>query len=257
MSAKINSAYCWGQLGDKWVALQEILSAQLVHPEDPRAYYTAAAIWGEMGHWDNVITYVKLGDQFRMKDTLHAVDPLTLSYQPALALTQAYREKNMPEAALQAAQRLMQASRDPGTLQLVEDLKKWANAEMYSTQILRTLQLSDNPHKAVKHFNLSPHMMDRGIAIQEEESPGASEDKKTIAFYCGQSATRWGPPSQEKGVGASEKMVYEAARRLVRKGFNVQVYCRLNRPEGVCEEGINWYYSGRFNPRIFRDIVII
>jgi len=257
LASWINMAYCWAQLGDKYKAIDMCLQAQKVSPDDPRVYYTAAAIWGEMGHWKNVILYVKLGDQLKLQDTMHAVDPATIGYQPALALTQAFRHLNLPEQALQASERLLRCSPDEATKKLVQDLGNWANAEISSTQMLSVVQHADDPQEALKHFKLSPHIMDRGIAQLETVSPGAKEGVKTVTFFCGQSATTWGPPGKEKGVGASEKMVYEAARRLVKQGHNVQVYCRLNRPEGVCEEGINWYYSGRFNPSIYRDVVVV
>jgi glycosyltransferase involved in cell wall biosynthesis len=188
---------------------------------------------------------------------MHAVDPKTLQMQPALALTQAYRNLGRPDEAVQASERLLRSTRDPKIQQLVEDTRKWAGAEKQNNIILAALRSAKNPEDTLEGFNLSPHILDRGIPILEEKSPGAGEGKKTIAFYCGQSATRWGPPSEERGVGASEKMVYEAARRFARRGYNVQVYCRLNRAEGKCEEGIHWYYSGRFNPYLYRDVVIV
>lgn len=257
MAARINCAYCYSQLGLRMSGIRECLEAQLVDNTDPRVYYTMAAIWAEMESWNNVINYVKLGDQFRLKDTMHAVDPKTLYYQPALALTQAWRELGNPDEAMRAGQRLLQASNDPGTKELVEDLRKWAGAEKQSQVIFQALRSAKNPEKVVSDFKLSPHLLDRGVPNKETESPGQEDGVRTITFYCGQSATRWGPPSNEKGVGASEKMVYEAARRFKRKGYNVQVYCRLNRPEGQCDEGIHWYYTARFNPKFYRDTVIV
>jgi len=257
LSAQINLAYCVAQQGDRWAAIKVCLDALMTSTDNPVIYYTLAAIWGELGHWKNVVNCVKLGDQFQLQDTLHAVDPASIGYQPALALTQAYRNLKQPELALQAADRLIRCKQDDFNVKLVNDLRRWAYAEINSNRLLATLHQADNPAEAIKHFKLSPHLMDRGIVHKETKSPGHSSSKKTIAFFCGQSATTWGPPGGEKGVGASEKMVYEAAKRLVKKGFNVQVYCRLNRPEGVCKEGINWCYSGRFNPKLYRDIVVI
>jgi glycosyltransferase involved in cell wall biosynthesis len=257
MSARINAAYCYSQLDMSFTGLRELAEAQLLDSTDPRVYYTMAAIWAELENWENVITYVKLGDQFVMRDTMHAVDPKTLQMQPALALTQAYRNLGRPDEAVQASERLLRSTRDPKIQQLVEDTRRWAGAEKQNNIILAALRSAKNPEDTLEGFNLSPHILDRGIPIREEKSPGADEGKKTIAFYCGQSATRWGPPSEERGVGASEKMVYEAARRFARRGYNVQVYCRLNRAEGKCEEGIHWYYTGRFNPYLYRDVVIV
>ena len=257
MAARINCAYCYSQLDMHLSGIRECLEAQLVDYTDPRVYYTMSAIWAEMENWGNVINCVKLGDQFRLHDTMHAVDPKTLDYQPALALVRAYRELGNPDATMQALQRLARAATDPKTQELMRDTQMWAGAEKQSQAIFQALRSAKNPEEVVSHFNLSPHLLDRGIPNRETESPGQKEGVRTVAFYCGQSATRWGPPSQEKGVGASEKMVYEAAKRFVKKGYNVQVYCRLNRPEGQCEEGIHWYYSGRYNPYLYRDTVIV
>jgi glycosyltransferase involved in cell wall biosynthesis len=257
MSARLNMAYCWSRMGNPWRGLKECTEAQLVDYQDPRPFYTAAALWGELQHWENVITNVMLGDQLQLRDTLHAIDPTTLHFHPALLLTQAHRELNHPEIALKAAERLLQSGPNDEYIKgLVEDTRAWAQAEMSSGAIMTALHAAKDPQEALKHFNISPHMLDRGLPSPESESPG-DKNKPTVAFFCGQSATRWGPPSVEKGVGASEKMVYEAAKRLVKRGFNVQVYCRLNRPEGVCDEGIHWYYSGRFDPMIYREYVII
>jgi len=257
MAARLNNAYCLSEMGMNWKALKECTEAQLVDCEDPRPFYSAAAMWAKLGHWKNVITNVRLGDQFQLKDTMHAVDPHMVTTHPALLITQAYRELNMPEAAMEAAKRMMEAGKvSERTVQLYNDLKRWARAEIASQNVFKALKQAKNPMKALKEFKISPHLLDRGVRDVETKQPGDTK-KTTIAFYCGQSATRWGPPSIEKGVGASEKMVYEAAKGLVKKGFNVQVYCRLNREEGQCKDGIHWRYSGRYNPLEYRDIVVI
>ncbi|RLC82785.1 MAG: hypothetical protein DRJ03_18505 [Chloroflexi bacterium] len=257
MAARINKAYCLSELDLHWQALKECKESQLVNSNDPRAFYTEAGIWAKLENWDNVITAVKLGDQLKLADTMHAIDPTTLHFQPALLLVKTYREKQMPEAAMQAAYRLAQSSPNSSAAKAIfEDTQKWARAEVAGMGVFQACAHAKNPQEAAKQFNISPHFLDRGIRDYEKEQPG-DLNKTTITFYCGQSATRWGPPSTEKGIGASEKMVYEAARRLAKKGHNVQVYCRLNRPEGVCEEGIHWYYSGRFDPANYRDVLII
>jgi glycosyltransferase involved in cell wall biosynthesis len=258
MSARLNAAYCWARLHNAWRGIKECQEAQLVDTTDPRPFYTAAALWGELENWNNVIASIMHGDQLQLRDTMHAIDPTTLTYQPALLLTQAHRELGHPEAAMESAQRLLQsAPNDPYTQELVNDVIAWGRAEINSRNLMNAISQAKDQRAAMDCFELSPHLLDRGLPSPEKESPGADSGKKTVAFFCGQSATRWGPPSVEKGVGASEKMVYEAARRLVKKGYNVQVYCRLNRPEGLCEEGIHWYYSGRFDPMLYRDVVII
>ena len=258
MAARINMAYCFSEMGRDWKGIKECKEAQIVNPEDPRPFYTEAGLWAKLENWDNVITSIKLGDQLQLKDTLHAVDPSTLTFQPALLLTRAYREKHMPEAALEAGNRMIATSPHSSIARKIyEDLQRWATAEMGGQMIFNALsQAKKPPVEILKNFYISQHFLDRGVQDLEEAQPGDTR-KPTIAFYCGQSATRWGPPSIEKGVGASEKMVYEAARRLVKKGYNVQVYCRLNREEGQCEEGIHWRYSGRYDPSFYRDIVVL
>lgn len=254
MAAWLSMASCYVSLGRHWRSLKMCQEASLVSPEDPRPHYWAAHVWGQMGNWKNVVSCVKLGDQFEQPDTLHAVEPILNNFQPPALLAVAYREMEMPEAAMEAAQRAIAAR--PSMVEWYQDMERWAKAEQLSHAVLTAVAYSKEPQKVLEHVQLSPHLLKRGYGTPEKTAPGMADGKRTVCFWCGQAMEEWGPKSGEAGIGASEKMVIVMAEALAKRGFNVQVYATLNCPEGEYN-GVHWRYTGHFNPRIYRDSVVV
>lgn len=257
MAAKLGMAGSYAALSMFHSALKVSTEASVVNPADPRPHYMAANIWANIENWLNCITETQIGDNLQMPDTLHACEPHMLTYQPQAILATALRELGRPQEAMQAAKRARAARpNSPEVKAVFEDFQKWANAEMMMQEAMRQLAISPRPQDMMRHMLLSPHFLPKGIGAPEGGSPGTEKGKKTIAFWCGTSHEPWGPASMQHGIGASEKMVYDVSKALAKLGWNVQVYCTLNCEEGTYE-GVHWSFTARFDPRLYRDIVVV
>lgn len=255
MAARLGAAGCYGHKKMLWASIQEAMQAVLVNPRDPRPYYFIANAFAQLENWKEVIKFVELGDTCDMQDTLHASDPLNTRFQPAAMLAAAYRELKVPDAAVEAARRALEANPTEEIHGFYEDMVKWARAEKMSDHTLKALSMARDQKAAWKALTFSPHLLERGIGSPEIDIPG-DHSKPNVTFWCGTSGEPWGPLSDVTGIGASEKMVVDLAKKLAKKGFNVAVYCSLNCNEGEYD-GVNWKFTGHFNPELPRDNVII
>lgn len=258
LSARLSACACLIRDERPWAALAQALEAQRVMPSDPRVYYFQAECWYNMMHYQNCLAALKLGDTFPMPDTLHAVDPTTLGFHPSVLGARAARELGEEDLAVMFAER---AVRERPSLELarrgLEDMQQWARAEKMTKWQVAAVQSSKDQIKAAQLMKFSPHALSKGIGSPEEELPG-DQDKPQVAFYCGHSGERWGPSSIKGGIGASEKMVYEVARALAARGFNVAVYCSLPTEGGEeTKDGVHWRFTAKFNPRLHRDHLVI
>lgn len=257
MSARLSMCGCYCAKKQPYRALQEALQAQIVAPEDPRPHYFAANCWAQLEHWTNVVHTVRLGDTMPMPDTLHAVDPVQLAFQPAALASLACRELRQPDEAVMYAQRALQGRPD---LQIaskfVHDTTEWANAEKYAQMLMQLLPMAKDASGVIKNMHISPHMARFGLGEPELEIPQPRPGSKHVAIWCGIASEPWGPDSGVKGMGASEKMVVDLAKRVAAQGLSVVVYCTLSCPEGVYD-GVYWKQTANFNPELFRDYLII
>lgn len=255
MAAKLGMAGSYAALQMFHSALRVAAEACVVRPQDPRPHYMMAHIWANVDNWANCVAETKLGDTLQLPDTLHAIEPLMMDFQPAAVLATAYRELGRPQEALEAAARAFDACPDdPHVRAIFEDFQKWANAELMMQESMRVLSISPNQQEMLKYMALSPHYLRKGIGAPETSAPAGAG--RSIAFWCGTSHEPWGPPSMQQGIGASEKMVYDVANALAKRGWNVQVYCTLNCDEGVYN-GVTWRHTARFDPKFYRDVVVV
>jgi len=257
--ARLSAATCLNRLGRHWKAMEQCWEAIRCDPEDPRGYYFLADCWFHIGHYRNCLIFIKLGDNFSSPKTMHAVDPTTLGFHPARLGVMSARELNETELAVHYARRALEERPDlPAAQQGLDDTERWASSQKMSETTAALLQRSKDPIEAAKLLPMSPHMLLQGIGVPEDALDDTTGTN--ITFFCGHSADHWGPPEVMggKGIGASEKMVYEAARALAKRGYRVFVYCTLptNGDEGVYE-GVHWKFKGTFNPKIKRDHLVV
>lgn len=253
-AARISRANLWVAKDRPWKAMEEAFEAQRCIPQDPRGYYMLAHLWSRLECWENVLTYVKLGDALPPVDTLHAVDPVSLNFQPAALGATAARELHLVDLALEFARRAYQERPAlPVAKQGLRDYTHWAAAEKHGQAVVEAMTNAKDPVAAAQALQISPHMARQGIGSPEEDVPG--KGRPTLSFFCGTSAEQWGPDSSKTGIGASEKMVMELTKRLTGK-FDVSVYCTLNCDAGEYD-GVHWRHSAHFNPSLYRDHLVV
>lgn len=257
MAALFSMSACWAMQQRYWKALQVCGRAMHVQPEDPRVYYNMATLWLKLKHYKNVLVCTKLGDQLKMPDTLHAVDPTTVNFQPAAVAAIASRELRRPDEAVEFAARALRErpNYEPARRGL-QDMQQWAAAEKHGQAVMRALAAAKDPYAVLDQLRISPHMARYGVGEPEEVVPGADGSRQTVAIWCGTAAEPWGPPSEGEGIGASEKMVVDLAKRLAERGLAVSVYATLNCEEGEYD-GVHWRQTAHFDPRLFRDYVVV
>lgn len=256
VASLLSLAGCFSALGQFYKALEACTEVQVVRPREPRAHYMAATIWANLQNWNNAIAEIEKGDSLPPVETLHALEPQMLDFQPAAIAAIAYKELRNPEKAMEYAQKALAARPDvPEVRAQYEDFQRWATAEVIARSTLTALYYSKDKEAAFKTLSISPHLIHRGIGTPEKEAPG-DPSKRSIAFWCGTTHEPWGPQSMEIGIGASEKMVYDVSKALAKRGWNVQVYCTLNCEEGEYD-GVQWRNTAHFNPRVYRNVLVV
>ena len=257
--ARIYRSNAYGRKGRWYRAIEELQEAQRISPRDPRAYYGMANAWFQLKNYRNALTCIKLGDQMPKQEYVAAHDPSTLNTNPAAIGYYCARELEQVDLALAFARRAVEAR--PGWKEAhanLEDAQRWAMSERGAEAVMQTLSLArskDKQRTILQQLDLGPYLADKGLGTPEAEVPGAATGKQTISFYCGSGGDPWGPSSVEDGVGASEKMVVDLAKRLV-GDFEVSVYCKLKGEEG-CYDGVHWRKAGHFNDALRRDYVVL
>lgn len=257
LHARLMSATAYMNKGRPWRALEEALEAQRLLPNDPRPYYMQATIWYKLECWKQCLDMIRVGDQFEVPDSLHVVDPIGVTYQPAAMGVIASRELLDADGALKFAHRAIQERPyDPNTRLGYQDIRQWAAAEKNWEAIVTAAKMAKgDPNEILRRVHLSPHLLARGFGEAETAVPDA-KGRKTVAIWCGHTPDPWGPDSVKTGIGASEKMVVELAKRLAARGLSVTVYCHLLGEEGEFD-GVNWRHSARFAPELYRDYLIL
>lgn len=258
-AARMYRSNAYLRKGRYYRALEELIEAQRISPRDPRAYYAQANVWWQLKDWKNCLAMIKLGDQLPSPENTNAIDPSTLNTNPAAMGYFSARELGLVDLAVAFARRAVQARPNWTKAHAnLEDAERWAAAEQGAKAIMTTLAQAkdrDAQIRVLQQLRLGPYMAEKGLGSPEEEVPGVASGKPTISFFCGGGGEKWGPGSVEDGVGASEKMVVDLAKRLV-GDYEVSVYCNLKGPEG-CFDGVHWRQTPSFNYALRRDFVVL
>jgi len=251
----------WGQalmkLGRFWEAIDVADKAQKIKPTDPRPLYFKAECWYRMRNWKAAIECIRQGEGRPIPDTLHAVDPTGTQMMPPMIAALAAREMGDVELAMHYATKARQAAPNDQVLQQAyHDFIQWARAEKIVQAQAVAVNTAKDKIDVAKLLVISPHAADKGFGVPETAVPGGYSGKKTLAIYCPHTSTRWGPLTDGRGLGASEKMVWLMAKRLAKRGLAVTVYCRLADPPGKYD-GVEWRHYATYNPKLYRDYILL
>lgn len=86
-------------------------------------------------------------------------------------------------------------------------------------------------------------------------APGIRTTEKRVVFYCPRFIEKWGPFSPERqGIGGSEEMVVQVARRLATEGADVTVYGAIN--DLVVDRDVLWLPYEEFDPTAPCDVLV-
>jgi len=256
--AYVSWVHALTQLERFWEALDIADKAAKIKPLDPRPLHMKAELYFRMRHWKAVLECLQQAEGRPVPDTLHAVDPTSFEVIPPLLGAWAARELRQPDLAMRyVGQAMRENGRNPEVKRAFDDISRWAQAEKVAqAQVVAVRTASRDPYETAMAINISPHAADYGFASPERAVPGGYGAAKTLAIFCPHTSTRWGPKTDGRGLGASEKMVWLMAKRLAKRGLSVTVYCRLADPPGKYE-GVHWRHYATFNPKLYRDYVLL
>src|SRR5437867_3256676 len=258
LSACLNIGYCYTMFGRPWRAIDWFLQALKIHTLEPRAYFGIARCFYELQKLQECITWTGIGRSIPQPDHLTSVDPQGFDYYPTIFAVLALKKLGRVDEAIQEVQRL-QALRPnfKASNELVQEVFTWAQGEKIKSAIGGTLSLAFSPQAAKEIVaRIRPEVRAALREFQIENS--CTRAKKSITFFCGRTIEPWDPTSEASGVGGSEKMVIQLARRFAARGWKVDVY-GAPKDENAYKvfDKVAYRPVEAFNPDLERDILIL
>jgi glycosyltransferase involved in cell wall biosynthesis len=258
LSAALNIAYCHILLGRAWRAIDWFAQAMKIAPDEPRAYFGTARAYFDLKNYRRVLLYTQLGRSLGTPDTITSVDPNHFDYYPGAFEAMALKEIGDPEAALKVATEVRALRPDlEASDELYRDVLAWAQQEQLKRAVQLVSSTAFSEQAAIDIIQaVKPEIRAQIPELQVETF--CTSPKRSITFLCGLTAETWDPTSEIDGVGGSEKMVIQLARRLAKKGFRVDVYGNP-KPENRYKafDGVTYRPSQSFNPLLERGHLII
>jgi len=258
LSAALNIAYCHILLGRSWRAIDWFFQAIKIDPREPRAYFGIARAYFDLKSYEKVLLFTQLGRSLGTPDTITSVDPNHFDYYPGAIEALALKEAGQVEAALRSAHEAAALRPDlPASQEIVRDLTTWAQQEQlkHAVQLVTSAAFSEQGAIDVIQA-VKPEIRAHIPELQVETF--CTSPKKSITFLCGLTQEPWDPTSEQDGIGGSEKMVIQLARRFAARGNRVEVYGNP-KPENRYKtfDGVTYRPSQAFNPLLERGHLII
>lgn len=244
-------------LGRPWRAMDTCFQAIKVLPQDPRAYFTIAKCYYELKKWEECLLWTGIARNFPEPQSYLAIDPTGLTFYPTVY--EAMSLKNMGrggEAVAVAKQALMLRPNFPAAKELFREVKDWAEDEQMRAS-LRTCMYMAFSDKAAHEMvlRMRPELRRR---IREFQIETSAVSEKCVTFFCpGGAKEPWDATSFESGIGGSETMVIELAKRFAKKGWTAEVYGNP-KEENLYKtlDGVIYRPYQAFNPHLKRDILV-
>lgn len=248
-------------------AIDWLQKCQVIKPEDPRAYFEMARAYYHLGRFQEAIHWFNVGKMLpEPSGSLHNYNPLQIHFLPYQIAALAYKELNQPELALQMINYLKERyPNHPDTANIEQVINSWV-AETDLIKSVQRVVVNARPkggeeaqrigRAIVSHLDAVPDTLEKLHLAKTEPTDGRDGPKVTI--YCGDTPTAWGPRSGEIGIGGSEKMVIEIAKRLQARDLCITVYANVPRNQrGIdSKTGANWQHFGAFDKAVPRDTIV-
>ena len=253
LTSHLSMGACWGALKRNWMSLDAYEKAMRIAPADPRPYFGMAAAWFRAGANKKCLELTRIAANLPPLDTLHATEPMQLGYHPYLTAAIAAQEIGDCRLAEHYAVKALEFYPEgPEARAIVQDNRERGAVEQMGHAIADVLKLARDPVDMLSTIDVPPYLAKYYLGTPEDRPPVDAD----VTIWCGRTVEPWGPPSLHSGIGASEKMVVDLGKALVKAGKSVVVYATLNCPEGVYD-GVHWRNSAHFNPKLPRKALVI
>jgi glycosyltransferase involved in cell wall biosynthesis len=247
-------------------ALRWAYRALEVKNDDPRAYFLLQHSYFLLKQWSRAAWWFEVGRQLpEPVEQLHVYDPQQIRYTPYLIAALTFKELDEPQRAAACIEVLQQERPNhPDTALCREQIENWRTGKSISASVRLCAQFTDaqtseeiydNTRSLAAELKVVPSELEKdGIGVREPEDKRTGKD---LVIYCAKTSEPWGPKSARKGLGGSERAVWEVARRMQRRGFRVTVYNDCPGPErGFDDDSVLWRHWCEFDRMRPRGTII-
>jgi glycosyltransferase involved in cell wall biosynthesis len=218
-----------------------------------KSYYFLAEQTKSPRDWERCVNFARRYLSSPPTETVLFINPMERKVEVHRFLIMACMQIGDPRGALASCEEILKTiPNDPNTLFNVKVAKERIAKETARATGQELHQLGAFTDQALQLFNAAIDGKFRARQVGESDAqPAPASAPASVAtvtrhagldiiLYIGPSAERWTPATiAATGIGGSERMAWEMARRLVRLGNRVRVY-------GDCEqggvfEGVEWF----------------
>jgi len=259
----IRIAGLYVHLGKLDYAIEAGLEAVGLRPWYPDGYFLLGEINHILGKNRAAKEFMEVG---LTKDTptvdMIVWNPIDYTYNPHRVLAAIYIAMNRPKEALKSLRKCLKirpkAEDVRGLIKTIKpEIKKFEMAEKvyFAASKLKDKnkikELIDSLPEDMKYY--TPIVSLRNKTFVKETSSG-----KDLVIYCGMTNHVWNPiVAKEKGVGGSEEAVIQLAKRFVKGGYNVTVYCSTPGSQEFNIDGVKWLPFYAWNYRDKQDVLVV
>lgn len=233
-----------------------------------RMFYFLASQGGsnEMRNWERCVYFSRIGLNLPITKTLLFINPLDRDYEIHRYLNVALSKLGNVNDAL--------VSVNIGLVSRPSDQALITNKKIYETWLLKqdafsvldklraleeiTPEITD----LIKSFlNKQPEGLEKFIEQKNKSiSPPvlvANSNKLNIIFFAGDGVETWTPETVKRtGIGGSETMLIEQAKRLAALGHNVSVYNSCGIFGSKVYDGVHYYQTNKFQ-NLECDVLVV
>lgn len=236
-----------------------------------RVYYHMAMQGGpvEMKLWEKCVHFGKLGLTLPLTDTILFINPMDRNYEIHRYLNLALSKLGRVEEALESASTGLKYNPTDSHLLVNEKIyKEWMAKSSISSKLNELSSIGSisaqnrskidyylsNPPDSVDTLPTPEPILPSVVGIIEAPSPRVpvpdnvykTKNPKDISMYVGFGPEPWTPETISKsGIGGSETMAWEMARRLSAMGHKVRLFGDCPGREGTYE-GVEFLHHDKY-----------
>jgi len=258
LSCALNIAFVHLLYNRPWKSIDWFFQAIKIHPAEPRSYFGIARAYYELKRYHECLLYTQIGESLPCPEQITSVDPNHYDFYPNMFAALAHKELGHVTDAMTRIQRGLELRPNfPAARELARDISTWAGNEKLKSAAHLLVNNAASFQSAVSLIHsIKPELRKRVKDLQVETF--CTPPRRSITFLTGTALEDWDPTREATGIGGSEKMVIQLARRFAAAGYRVDVYGNpLPGNEYKTFDGVTYRPVQSFNPLLERGIVIV
>lgn len=239
------------------------LKALAIRPQYPDAYIQLGKFYKDQGRLEQAKQFIIEGLKKPIPEMQIVVyDPREYDLKPMMLLANIYIECGEYSKALVCLKRCAKIDpKDEQVKKIIPIIEKGEAYEKKVEEAAKKVTTIKDMVKLKRYFDdlemevrAHPKICTAyNMYFKKETSTG-----KDIAYFCGYTSSAWNPKiAEEKGVGGSEEAVIHLAKRWVRDGYNVDVFCNSGLSKVETFDGVTYKPWWMYNVRDKYDTVVM